>query len=87
MSGGKKISKLPFVGTLNLCLKTPDTMQKTRMIRSSWAEKAFKGKTKINHVFYAKFSMIIIFAMEGPLRVNNVIFFKSESLKLMQIQT
>ena len=29
----KKISsKVPFVGTLNLCLKMPDTMQKTRHI-------------------------------------------------------
>ena len=26
----KKSSKVPFVGTLNLCLETPDTMQKTR---------------------------------------------------------
>ena len=26
----KNSSKVPFVGTLNLCLETPDTMQKTR---------------------------------------------------------
>ena len=30
ISRKKNSSKVPFVGTLNLCLETPDTMQKTR---------------------------------------------------------
>ena len=55
----KNSSKVPFVGTLNLCLKMPDTMQKTR----NWSDipglikrsKTVENWVKSNFVLFQQF--------------------------------
>ena len=56
---GKKFSKVPFVGTLNLCLETPDTMQKTK----SWSDHHVMRKcpktAEIIQSFFTKFLTVL----------------------------